>query len=210
MEEERKDVLFKRSAFGGFRRNDVMRYIEQLQNELSKSKGECLKQAKLLEDYKRKNAEAVGNCMSSAKSAVEEVDRMLTAMSEQLTRVSAEKAELEKQMQELQKEKSTPVTAQTEENTAEDRIAELMEQIEDLRARLRVETAANEILTNRTDSENDDGFFTAVAEETVTEESVEEVLDEPAEEAVTEEENESEEKEVTVEEIEQIINRFLK
>lgn len=199
MEEERKDVLFRRSAFGGFRRNDVMKYIEQLQNELAQSKGESLKQAKLLEDYKRQNAEAVGNCMNSAKAAVEEVDRMLNSMSEQLAKVSAEKAELEKQMQQLREQMNSPaVTADDGGNGAEDRIAELMEQIEDLRARLKVETAANEILTNREELDGDDGFSATVEEETVIEETEEET------------ETENDEKEVTVEEIEQIINRFLK
>lgn len=196
--EERKDVLFKRAAFGGFKRTDVIRYIEQLQNELAQSKGECLKQSKLLEDYKRSNADAVENCMNSAKSAVEEVDRMLTSMSEQLKTVRAEKAELEKQMQELRNEKNNQ-RASDKDGDAEDKIAELMEQIEDLRARLKVEATANEILTNRTETAaDDDGFSIAVEEDAVDE----------ANATVDAENKESEE--ATAEEIERIINRFLK
>ena len=188
MAEEKRDVLFGRSAFGGFKRKNVVKYIEELQNELAQSKSECLKQKKLLEDYKRSNASAVENCMNSAKSAVEEVDRMLITMSEQLKTVRAEKDELQKQMQLIRENKQEEKTV--EDGDVEDKIAALMEQIGDLRARILVETAANEV----SETDNDDDFCASVEEV-----SVEEV-----------ETAESNTEEVTADEIDKIIGRFLK
>ncbi|MBQ3150542.1 MAG: hypothetical protein IJB86_04785 [Clostridia bacterium] len=208
MEEERKDVLFRKSAFGGFKRKDVIAYIEQLQNELAQSKSECLKQMKLLEDYKRNNKAVIESCMDSAKSAVDEVDRMLVSMSEQLKNANAEKAELEKQIQLLRSEQNEKIVQTVNDTDTQKKIAELTAQIEDLRARLAVETVANEILSDRSAIDLDDGFNVAV-EEVEESEMTEEKENEITAEIAHAEPSEESEGEVTVEEIEQIINRFL-
>lgn len=192
MEEEKRDVLFGRSAFGGFKRKNVIKYIEELQNELAQSKSEALKQKKLLEDYKRSNASAVENCMNSAKSAVEEVDRMLISMSEQLKTVRAEKDELEKQMQLIRAKKQEEETVK--DDAVEDKIAALMEQIGELRARLAAETVANNIIEEASETDNDDDFCASVEEESVEE--------------TVEAENNTEE--ITADDIDKIIDRFLK
>ena len=189
MEEEKRDVLFGRSAFGGFKRKNVVKYIEELQNELAQSKSECLKQKKLLEDYKRSNASAVENCMNSAKSAVEEVDRMLITMSEQLKTVRAEKDELQKQMQLIRAKKQEEKAVK--DDAVEDKISALMEQIGDLRERLAAEIATNEVSKEAFETDNDDDFCASVEEESV-------------------EESKEDTEEVTADEIDKIIDRFLK
>lgn len=145
MEESKNDVLFGTVMFGGFNRKNVMDYIEGLQKKLM----EC---------------EAVegtpqANRLEQAEADLEDARAKIRSLTEALERANAEKAELLEKL-----ENAEPVLQPAEEVISEDslmrdkmtevknsleEVSALLEQVTQLKAQLRVEQTANELLNEK-------------------------------------------------------------
>lgn len=148
MGDNKNDVLFGTAVFGGFNRKDVMNYIDELQKRLMEcGDSEETPQAKRLKQVEAELEDAKARIQSLTAA----LERANAERAELLERYAGEQAPQEPKADEeeipelppQEPDKMTAVKSSLEEVSA------LLDQVTQLKAQLRVEKTANELLSEK-------------------------------------------------------------